>query len=57
LNTYRFADEELTGAVDRLLADTELRSRLVSIGEAIRERDGLRVGADVIEEVGLKHRG
>jgi MGT family glycosyltransferase len=57
LDTYRFADEELTGAVDRLLADTELRSRLASIGEAIRERDGLRVGADVIEEVGLKHRG
>ena len=26
LDTYKFADDELTGAVDRLLADTELRA-------------------------------
>jgi hypothetical protein len=26
------------------------------MGEAIRGRDGLRVGADVIEQVGVKHR-
>lgn len=56
LGTYTFTDDELTGAVDRLLADTELRQRLDAIGKAIRERDGLRVGADVIEEVGVKHR-
>jgi UDP:flavonoid glycosyltransferase YjiC (YdhE family) len=56
LDTYAFADDELTGAVDRLLADTSLRARLAAVGEAIRGRDGLRVGADAIEQVGLKHR-
>jgi MGT family glycosyltransferase len=56
LDTYAFADDELTGAVDRLLADTALRARLTAMGEAIRGRDGLRVGADVIEQVGVKHR-
>jgi UDP:flavonoid glycosyltransferase YjiC (YdhE family) len=56
LDTYAFAEDELTGAVDRLLADTELRNKLDEMGAAIRSRDGLRVGADVIEEVGVKHR-
>ena len=52
LDTYRFTDDELTGAVDRLLADTALRGRLADLGAAIRARDGLRVGADVIEQAG-----
>ncbi len=56
LDTYGFADAELVDAVERLLADTALRTRLAEIGAAIRARDGLRVGADVIERVGLKHR-
>jgi UDP:flavonoid glycosyltransferase YjiC (YdhE family) len=56
LDTYGFADHELTDAVDRLLADTELRQRLDEIGAAIRGRDGLRLGADVIERVGIEHR-
>jgi MGT family glycosyltransferase len=56
LDTYGFADTELIDAVERLLADTALRARLAEIGAAIRARDGLRVGADVIERVGLKHR-
>jgi MGT family glycosyltransferase len=56
LDTYSFADAELTDAVERLLADTELRARLDAMGAAIRGRDGLRVGADVIEEVGARHR-
>jgi MGT family glycosyltransferase len=56
LDTYAFADADLTDAVDRLLADTELRTRLAGIGSAIRARDGLRVGADVIERVGTRHR-
>ncbi|WP_435742055.1 glycosyltransferase [Nocardioides sp. SYSU DS0663] len=55
LATYAFADEELTGAIDRLLADTDLRAALAATGERIRARDGLRVGADVIERVGLEH--
>ena len=55
LNTYAFADTELTDAVNRLLADTELRDRLAEIGAAVRDRDGLRTGADVIERVGRQH--
>lgn len=56
LDTYGFTDAELTEAVDRLLADTALRDRLADIGTAVRARDGLRVGADVIERVGIQHR-
>lgn len=52
LDTYRFTDGELTGAVDRLLADSALREHMAEVGTAIRARDGLRVGADVIERVG-----
>lgn len=54
LDTYGFEDAELTEAVDRLVADEELRQRLSEIGAAIRSRDGLRVGADVIERVGAE---
>ena len=56
LDTFRFADDELTGAVERLLADSALRSNLAEIGTAIRARNGLRVGADAIEQVGVQHR-
>jgi MGT family glycosyltransferase len=56
LATYSFADDELTGAVDRLLADTELRERMAAIGADIRARDGLRRGAEIIERVGREHR-
>jgi MGT family glycosyltransferase len=56
LATYAFADGELTGAVDRLLADTVLRERMAAIGADIRARDGLHRGAEIIEQVGLAHR-
>jgi MGT family glycosyltransferase len=56
LSTYAFSDAELTGAVDGLLADAELRSRLEQIGERIRGRRGKERAADVIEEVGRVHR-
>jgi UDP:flavonoid glycosyltransferase YjiC (YdhE family) len=56
LEAYAFADGELTGAVDRLLADTVLRERMAAIGADIRARDGLRRGAEIIEQVGLTHR-
>ncbi len=55
LAPYAFTDEELTGAIDRLLADSDLRASMAAMGERIRQRDGLRVGADVIERVGLEH--
>ncbi|MFF4616797.1 glycosyltransferase [Nonomuraea jabiensis] len=52
LSTYTFTDEELRGAVERLLGDTELRARLAAAGEEIRRRDGLRKAADLIEQLG-----
>ncbi|TMR26311.1 glycosyl transferase [Nonomuraea zeae] len=52
LSTYTFTDEELTGAVTRLLGDTEMRARLAAAGEEIRRRDGLRKAADLIEQLG-----
>ncbi|UBU15278.1 glycosyltransferase [Nonomuraea gerenzanensis] len=52
LSTYTFTDEELTGAVAKLLGDTELRARLAAAGEEIRRRDGLRKAADLIEQLG-----
>ncbi|MEW9547685.1 glycosyltransferase [Nonomuraea sp. NPDC050783] len=52
LSTYTFADEELTGAVERLLGDTALRERLAAAGAEIRRRDGLRKAADLIEQLG-----
>jgi len=55
LATYEFTDDELVGAVDRLLDDTELRARMDAIGASIRSRDGLRKGADIIEKVGRDH--
>ncbi|MGA8245495.1 MAG: nucleotide disphospho-sugar-binding domain-containing protein [Nocardioides sp.] len=56
LPTYAFTDADLLGAVDRLLADTDLRARMDAIGADIRARDGLRRGAAIIEQVGLDHR-
>ncbi len=50
LPTYTFTDEELLGAVGRLLGDTELRARLAREGEEIRRRGGLRKAADLIEQ-------
>ncbi len=53
LSTYEFTDEQMFDALERLLSDRTLRSQLAATGEAIRARDGLRRGADVIEAVGL----
>jgi hypothetical protein len=43
--------EEEATEMERLLSDAALRARMAANGEAIRSRDGLRVGADVIERV------
>jgi MGT family glycosyltransferase len=56
LRTYAFTDAELTEAVDGLLGDTALRARLRSVGEAIRARRGKERAADLIEQVGVRHR-
>jgi len=41
LPTYDFDDAELTGAIDRLLGDTGLRTRMDAIGQRIRGADGI----------------
>ncbi len=56
LSTYAFADEELFDAVDTLVGDTRVRERAAAAGDSIRARDGLRVGAAVIERVGAEYR-
>jgi len=55
LSTYTFTDEQMTAALDLLLGDQKLKQKLGSQGEKIRARDGLTVGADVIESVGFAH--
>ena len=52
LPTYDFADADLTGAVDGLLANTELRSRMTTIGADVRSRSGVQRAADLLEQVG-----
>jgi UDP:flavonoid glycosyltransferase YjiC (YdhE family) len=52
LATYDFSDDELTGAVDGLLADETLRSSLGALGDRIRDAGGVSHAADLIEAVG-----
>ena len=55
LATYAFTDQEMFDALEALLADTELRSRMTEMGKAIQARNGLTVGADVIERVAREY--
>jgi UDP:flavonoid glycosyltransferase YjiC (YdhE family) len=52
LSTYGFEDEELTGAVDRLLADTALRARMAGDSARLRANPGTVRAAGLIEQVG-----
>ncbi len=56
LPTYAFADDDLRGAIERLLGDADLRGRMARIGAEIRARDGVAKAADAIESVGLAGR-
>jgi UDP:flavonoid glycosyltransferase YjiC (YdhE family) len=49
LDTYRFADAQMHGALARLLGDTALRDRLSRAAAVIQGRQGLRRAADAIE--------
>ena len=51
LPTYSFADDELTGAIDQLLADGALRARMEAIGADVRTRSGVVRAADLLEGV------
>ena len=50
LNAYRFTDAELQGTLDRLLTDSRLHSRLATAAATIRQRDGVRQAADLVEQ-------
>jgi MGT family glycosyltransferase len=56
LRTYAFKPEDLFAAIDGLLANGELRTRMAGIGAEIRARDGVRSAADAIEAVGRGQR-
>ena len=54
LATYSFSDEELPAAIDRLLADTALHSKMENISRRLQSRPGTRAAADLIEQVALR---
>ena len=51
LSTYGFRDEELTDAIDELLADEPLAARLAAMSARIKAADGTTRAADLIERV------
>jgi MGT family glycosyltransferase len=54
LPTYSFTAEQLSAALDSVL-EPAVRSRLAAVGERVRARAGLNLGADVIERVAREH--
>jgi MGT family glycosyltransferase len=56
LATYAFSDADMFNALKKLLGDTELKARLAEVSKQIQSRDGLQVGADFIESVGLQNK-
>jgi UDP:flavonoid glycosyltransferase YjiC (YdhE family) len=54
LDTYRFTEAELHGALHRLLSDAGLRPRLTAAAGAIQQRDGLRRAAALIENAAAR---
>ena len=57
LATYAFTDEQMHGAIDRLLGDAGLRARLAASSARIRAADGAGRAADLIEALGLRTAG
>ncbi|MEA2578525.1 MAG: hypothetical protein QOD78_2113 [Chloroflexota bacterium] len=51
LSTYGFRDEELTDAIDELLADEPLATRLAAMSTRIKSTSGTIRAADLIEQV------
>jgi UDP:flavonoid glycosyltransferase YjiC (YdhE family) len=49
LPTYTFGDADLTGAIDRLLADNDLQTRMAANAAVIRAHNGTKRAADLIE--------
>jgi UDP:flavonoid glycosyltransferase YjiC (YdhE family) len=53
LDTYRFTDDDMHAALDRLLADEALHNRLADAAAQIQGRHGLRTAADLIEQAAM----
>jgi MGT family glycosyltransferase len=51
LDTYAFSDDDITGAIDRLLADDGLRGRMAAISARLQASPGTGRAADLIERV------
>ena len=51
LASYTFEDEELLGAVERLLADEQLARRMAQISAELTAAPGRARGADLIEQL------
>ncbi len=51
LSTYGFRDEELTDAIDELLADRALAKRLARMSKRIKSTSGTKRAADLIERL------
>jgi UDP:flavonoid glycosyltransferase YjiC (YdhE family) len=51
LATYDFEDSDLTGAVDRLLADSALHDRLAAISARLQANPGTVRAAGLIESL------
>jgi MGT family glycosyltransferase len=51
LDTYGHEPAELTGAIDRLLADRQLRARLEGASARLAARPGTELAADLIEQI------
>ena len=54
LPTYTFTGEDMTAALATVLSPA-MQARAAAAGERVRQRDGLRRGADVIESAGRAH--
>jgi MGT family glycosyltransferase len=51
LDTYRHSGAELTGAIERLLADEDLAARLARTSKRLQAARGTELAADLIEQV------
>ena len=56
LATYDFVDEELTAAVERVLADRALRSRMAAMSARIQSTSGTARAAELIERLAATSR-
>ena len=54
LQTYSFEEQELTGAIDRLLEDAPLRRRMAAVSERLQSSPGTQRAADLIEQLAAR---